>query len=69
MICCFMISSGMAAFSGVIEASRLGSVAASSGTGNQLLFAVAAAVIGGTSLFGGRGKAARRHHRRSGDLP
>ena len=57
IIACFVISSGMAVFSGIIEGSRIGSVTASSGTGNQLLFAVAAAVIGGTSLFGGRGKA------------
>ncbi len=57
IISCFVISSGMAVFSGIIEGSRIGSVTASSGTGNQLLFAVAAAVIGGTSLFGGRGKA------------
>ena len=57
IITCFVISSAMAVLSGIIEASRIGSVTASSGTGNQLLFAVAAAVIGGTSLFGGRGKA------------
>ncbi len=56
-IYCFVISSAMAAFSGVIDASRLGSVAPSSGGGNVLLYAVAAAVIGGTSLFGGKGKA------------
>ncbi len=56
-ITCFVISSAMAVLSGIIEGSRIGSVTASSGTGNQLLFAVAAAVIGGTSLFGGRGKA------------
>jgi D-xylose transport system permease protein len=56
-IYCFIISSGMAAFSGIIDASRLGSVAPSSGGGNVLLYAVAAAVIGGTSLFGGKGKA------------
>lgn len=56
-IYCFIISSAMAAFSGIIDASRLGSVAPSSGGGNVLLYAVAAAVIGGTSLFGGKGKA------------
>ena len=47
----------MAAFSGVVEASRIQSVTAASGAGNTLLLAVAAAVIGGTSLFGGKGKA------------
>lgn len=57
VIACFVISSAMAVLSGLIEASRLSSVTAASGTGNELLFAVAAAVIGGTSLFGGKGKA------------
>ena len=56
-IACFVISSAMAAFSGVVEASRIQSVTAASGAGNTLLLAVAAAVIGGTSLFGGKGKA------------
>jgi D-xylose transport system permease protein len=32
-------------------------VSASSGAGNVLLYAVGAAVIGGTSLFGGKGRA------------
>lgn len=52
----FMIGSTLAALSGVIEASRLNSVAPGSGGGNTLLLGVGAAVIGGTSLFGGRGK-------------
>jgi D-xylose transport system permease protein len=52
----FALSSTMAAVSGIAAASRLASVDASSGGGNTLLYAVAAAVIGGTSLFGGRGK-------------
>ena len=52
----FMIGSGMAALSGIIEASRLNSVTPASGAGNQLLLGVGAAVIGGTSLFGGKGK-------------
>lgn len=56
-IYCFVLSSAMAAFSGIIDSSRIGSVSSSSGGGNVLLFAVAAAVIGGTSLFGGKGKA------------
>ena len=56
-IYCFVLSSALAAFSGIIDASRIGSVSSSSGGGNVLLFAVAAAVIGGTSLFGGKGKA------------
>ncbi|MFD0686475.1 sugar ABC transporter permease [Actinomadura fibrosa] len=53
----FMIASGFAALSGIVAASRLNSVTPDSGGGNTLLYAVGAAVIGGTSLFGGRGKA------------
>jgi D-xylose transport system permease protein len=52
----FSLSSLMAAISGIAAASRLSSVDPSSGGGNTLLYAVAAAVIGGTSLFGGRGR-------------
>jgi D-xylose transport system permease protein len=52
----FALSSTLAAVSGIAAASRLSSVDASSGGGNTLLYAVAAAVIGGTSLFGGRGR-------------
>jgi D-xylose transport system permease protein len=53
----FMIASGFAAVSGIVAASRLNSVTPDAGGGNTLLYAVGAAVIGGTSLFGGRGKA------------
>src|SRR3954468_177649 len=53
----FVIGSTLAAVSGIAAASRLGSVAPGSGGGNTLLYAVGAAVIGGTSLFGGRGRA------------
>ncbi len=56
-IAAFAIGSGMAALAGVVQASRLGSVPSDAGGGNTLLYAVAAAVIGGTSLFGGRGRA------------
>lgn len=56
-IACFVISSAMAVASGIIAASRLSSVTPDAGAGNTLLYAVAAAVIGGTSLFGGKGKA------------
>jgi D-xylose transport system permease protein len=51
----FMISGAMAALGGVVFASRLSSVDLTAGTGTILLDAIAAAVIGGTSLFGGRG--------------
>ncbi|UYM04859.1 sugar ABC transporter permease [Solicola gregarius] len=51
----FMVCSGMAAISGIITASYDGKVSPGSGGGNVLLYAVGAAVIGGTSLFGGRG--------------
>lgn len=53
----FVICSSMAAVSGIIAASNAGSVSPSSGAGNTLLYAVGAAVIGGTSLFGGKGQA------------
>jgi D-xylose transport system permease protein len=46
----------MAALGGIILASRLSSVDTSTGGGSTLLYSIAAAVIGGTSLFGGRGK-------------
>ncbi|WUJ71620.1 ABC transporter permease [Kribbella soli] len=52
----FVICSGMAAISGVVAASLLQSVQSNAGAGNTLLLAVGAAVIGGTSLFGGRGR-------------
>ncbi len=51
----FAIASTLAAFGGVILAARLLAVNQSSGGGDLLLNAIAAAVIGGTSLFGGRG--------------
>jgi D-xylose transport system permease protein len=53
----FMLASTMAAAGGVIAASRLFAVNQSSGSSDTLLNAIAAAVIGGTSLFGGRGSA------------
>jgi D-xylose transport system permease protein len=51
----FMISGAMAALGGIVFASRLRSVDLSAGGGTILLDAIAAAVIGGVSLFGGRG--------------
>ncbi|WP_019710582.1 ABC transporter permease subunit [Streptomyces xinghaiensis] len=52
----FMISSTMAAIGGLFLASRVSSASATAGSGNLLIEAIAAAVIGGTSLFGGRGR-------------
>lgn len=52
----FMAASALAAAGGILAASRLGSVNQSSGGSDILLNAIAAAVIGGTSLFGGRGR-------------
>jgi D-xylose transport system permease protein len=52
----FVICSTLAAVGGIIAASRLSSVDPQAGGNNTLLFAVGAAVIGGTSLFGGRGR-------------
>lgn len=57
-ITCFMISAGMAAVGGIALASRLRSVDTNAGGGQIELNAIAAAVIGGTSLFGGRGTVA-----------
>ncbi|GAA0942478.1 sugar ABC transporter permease [Virgisporangium aurantiacum] len=55
-IAAFMISSTMAAVGGVLVASRANSVDPNTGGSNVLLYAVGAAVIGGTSLFGGKGR-------------
>jgi D-xylose transport system permease protein len=52
----FMVCSTMAAVGGIIAASRANSVDPNAGGSNTLLYAVGAAVIGGTSLFGGKGK-------------
>jgi D-xylose transport system permease protein len=54
-IACFALCSMMAALGGIVLASRLRSVDTNSGGGQILLYSIAAAVIGGTSLFGGRG--------------
>jgi D-xylose transport system permease protein len=51
----FMLCSTMAAAGGVLAASRLLAANQSSGGSDTLLNAIAAAVIGGASLFGGRG--------------
>ena len=52
----FMINGFMAGVGGIMLASRLRSVATNSGGGALLLNVIAAAVIGGTSLFGGQGR-------------
>jgi D-xylose transport system permease protein len=54
-IACFAIVSMMAVVGGILLASRLRSVDTNTGGGQALLYPIAAAVIGGTSLFGGRG--------------
>lgn len=51
----FTLGSTMAAAGGLLAASRLYAVNQSSGAGDVTMNAIAAAVIGGTSLFGGRG--------------
>jgi D-xylose transport system permease protein len=53
----FVLCSSFAALGGVFAASRLASSSQQAGTGDVNLNAIAAAVIGGTSLFGGRGSA------------
>jgi D-xylose transport system permease protein len=52
----FMISSSMAAVGGIILAANVNSVDLNFGGGTLLLNSIAAAVIGGVSLFGGRGE-------------
>ncbi|MEV6898165.1 ABC transporter permease [Amycolatopsis sp. NPDC051372] len=52
----FVISSTFAAIGAIVYSSKIGSVNPQSGGLNTLLFAVGAAVIGGTSLFGGKGR-------------
>jgi D-xylose transport system permease protein len=54
----FVVSSAAAAIGAIVYSSKAGSVDPQAGGLNTLLFAVGAAVIGGTSLFGGRGKVA-----------
>lgn len=53
----FMLCSLLAALGGILAAARLASSSQQAGTGDVNLNAIAAAVIGGTSLFGGRGSA------------
>jgi len=52
----FVICSFMASIGGIMQVSRANSVDPNTGGSNILLYAVGAAVIGGTSLFGGKGK-------------
>ncbi len=52
----FIICSGMTSIAGFIFASRQNSISPTTGGSSTLLYAVGAAVIGGTSLFGGKGK-------------
>lgn len=52
----FAIAGGMSALGGIVLAARLNSVDLNAGGGTLLIDAIAAAVIGGTSLFGGRGE-------------
>src|SRR5262245_59353600 len=51
----FLVLGACSAVAGIVEASRLLAVSNSSGGGPLMLNAIAAAVVGGASLFGGRG--------------
>jgi|APCry1669189534_1035231.scaffolds.fasta_scaffold04789_2 D-xylose transport system permease protein len=51
----FMIATACAGLAGILGSSRLSAVGSGQGGGTLLLNAIAAVVIGGTSLFGGRG--------------
>ncbi|MEA3114584.1 MAG: D-xylose transport system permease protein, partial [Caballeronia sp.] len=53
----FVLCASFAALGGVLTAARLASASQQAGSGDVNLNAIAAAVIGGTSLFGGRGSA------------
>ncbi|MGY0572628.1 sugar ABC transporter permease [Bradyrhizobium sp. RDM12] len=53
----FVLCSTFAAAGGILSAARLASASQQAGTGDVNLNAIAAAVIGGTSLFGGRASA------------
>jgi D-xylose transport system permease protein len=53
----FILCSATAGMAGVIYCSQLGGMTTNINGGQLVLYAVAAAVIGGTSLFGGRGRA------------
>jgi D-xylose transport system permease protein len=52
----FAIAGGMSGLGGIVLAARLNSVDLNAGGGTLLIDAISAAVIGGTSLFGGRGE-------------
>ena len=62
----FMIMGFMAGAGGIILASRIRSVSTGTGGSNLLLEVIAAAVIGGTSLFGGSRSTGERPARRAG---
>jgi D-xylose transport system permease protein len=51
----FVVAAAMSSIGGILAAARLQAASQASGGGDVLLQAIAAAVIGGTSLFGGRG--------------
>ena len=53
---CFILCSTLAAVAGILFASRAASISPTTGGGEALLLAVGAAVIGGCSLFGGKGR-------------
>ncbi len=55
-LACFLINSTLAAVAGILIASRDNSISPTTGGADTLLYAVGAAVIGGTSLFGGKGR-------------
>ena len=55
-LACFVIGAVLAAIGGIMLASRNNSISPNTGGASTLLYAVGAAVIGGTSLFGGKGR-------------
>jgi D-xylose transport system permease protein len=55
-LACFVLAGFTAGIAGIVSASFVGSAQSNFAGGTYVLYAVAAAVIGGTSLFGGRGR-------------
>jgi D-xylose transport system permease protein len=53
---CFVLCASTAGIGGILQASYLGGMSNNFNGGQLVLYAIAAAVIGGTSLFGGKGK-------------
>jgi len=54
VVIAYVVCGGLGAIGGILSAGQIGSVAAGFGEGNEFIV-ISAAVLGGTSLFGGKG--------------